>query len=447
MTKSISRRSFQRWLGLGAAGALLAPLTRRLLAEAEGAAVAAPRFFVFTDGNGWGHQGMSRNAELLNTTIRSPTDWDVPNCLQALAPYRSELSIVRGLYNSHDGSQHGSGWATLSHMPKPAQGGPGGISIDRLVAQTLGAADPFSSIALGLSEFGRLDSPAECASADGEGQPFPAFNTPVRAFANIFGNGVPMADQGGAISLLQRDKSLLDAACAETERLEKTLVGFERQKFQQMVTSCRGLEGRLTSRISTLGTATTPTAPAIALDRTGLDPEVIRGHVDVAIQAFALGMTHVAHLSVFGMDAHNDGWGFLGIPGDAHEDLMHGTKPYTQGHTECVRLIADYKARELAYFWGKLKEIPEGNGTMADSTVLIWVNSGGGKHHDGHDYNPIVILGNAAGKLQAGKFIEYGIYQRSVSDVFLSVAQALGVQAQSFGAPEDSKGPIGELLA
>lgn len=439
----LRRRDILRGLQLGAGALFLAPLCRNLVGEAQGAPLARKRLIVFTDGNGWATQGMPTNGTL-RTTVRSETDWDVPAALATLAPHRADLSVVLPLRNPHGRNLHGNSWATLSVVPNTLKGRVGGISFDRAMGQQLGREDVFTSIVLGLAEFGRSEGAVVHTSADGPERPVSAPNSPVRAYAQYIA-GRPVTELAAdPRQVLAQDKSLLDAVCNDVSAARGRLAGFERQKFDQLLESCRALELQLVRRQALTESNSVPTPPSATLTKTGLTPETVRGNTDVLFQALAFGVSRVAHLSILGRDAHNDGWGFLGVGGDGHENLAHmdmgpnWTKPQIiEGYTK----VTDFKAAELAHLWTRLKSVPEGDGTMADHTVVLWINSGGGKHHDGTDDMGVVMLSGSKLTLPRGRYVTLPA-KRAISDLFVSVAQALDVGMTTFGDPNICKGGL-----
>lgn len=440
MTIHIQRRDFLASLGLGAGAALLSPLLHSLVAQAQGIDDGRCNLVVFTDGNGWGHQGMQRS-ELLLTDVRSPSDWDLPSVLQPLSFIRERISIALPLENPFGRNLHGNGWATLNVMPTVG-GGPGGVSLDRWVALQAGLGDAFPSLALGVAT--RNDRPAPCTSSDGPAQPFPAIASPVAAFEYVFGTGtVSGVDPKVALA---RERSLLDAMIDDVKRARDALAGPERAKFDQLLESYRTVEQSLAQRLEIFESRELPPPPDPALDeKTGLEPDVIRAHVDLIALALSFGLTHVAHLSVLGFDAHNAGWGALGHPGDAHEDIAH-VAVGGEAATDAYRAIISYKAGELAHLYQQLEATSVGDATLAERTVFVWVNSGGGKHHDGTVEHPIVIIGDAGGALRAGQYLQFERKERAISDAYLAVGQALGVEADVFGDPQTCKGPLPGLV-
>ena len=441
----MKRRTVIKGLSLGAGATLLAPLVSRLVREARGEEAMAGRknLVVFTDGNGWAHQGgfgtnSSRNSPTLDTEVQSETEWVVPGVLSAFEPLSDRLTVIRPLSNPHDRSLHGSGWATLSAISGDGFS-PGGVSLDRLVAQELGEEDAFSSIALGVST--RPGRPPLCTSADGYKRPFPAIGSPLQAYQRLFGAGED------ANQALEQERSLLDGMMEDVRAVRASLASPERAKVEQMLGSYREMERQLGERQSKLKGRELPRAPK---ESEGLARDTIEGHIDVIKHALGFGLTHVAHLSVMGFDAHNHGWGFLGFDGDAHEQVAHIGSGYDLARADqAYATVIDYKAQQLARLYAHLDTVSVGDTTLSDETIMVWVNSGGGKHHDGAGNHAMVIIADQAGSLRKGRYLtpsgsKHGA--RPIHQAFLAIAQALGVKRDTFGDPKYGDEPLSELL-
>ncbi|MCS6913495.1 MAG: DUF1552 domain-containing protein [Myxococcales bacterium] len=439
LAAKMSRRSFLSAMGTGCGVLLLDLCARDLVSEARAASTQPPRrFIVLVNGNGL-------HAERYRTVVRSETDFDLPAILQPLEPYRQDLLVVQPLYNPHNREFHGNGWATLSVMPSPRTGGdefgpfyglPSGISLDRFLARTIGAQTPFSSINLGLLE--QNDSVPH-VSSDGPGQAFPAERSPVAAYLRLFGSLLPSSGVPPE-HLLAQNRSLLDLVQDDVRRTLRRLSGMERAKLEQYLESLRALEQRL-ARLGPLTKAcSVHAAPEGRLDtlqtsRGPVRPEVIRAHLDVACNALQCGLTRVVAVSIHGNAAAHNRYDFLGDT-RGHHMLCH------EDNKEMLAKIDTFIASQLAYIWGRLRAVPEAGGTMADSTLVLWMNSGGGQHHNGWDNHAAVILGRLGGALRAGRYLTYPAGAHCVSDLFVSLANALGVSIRSFGDPVHCKGPL-----
>lgn len=435
-----TRRSLLRGLSLGAATGFLSPVMRSLTQEARGAEPARKNLFVLTAGNGWGHQGMERNSPLLSpTNIRSPSDWDIADVLKPMEPLKARLSVCRPLKNPFDRNLHGNGWATLSMM-RGDGANPGGVSVDRYVAlNSIAAKDPFPSVALGVAL--RDSSPPACASCDGPRKPYPAIGRPLVAYETLFGSA---AGQGDAEKVLAARDSLLDGMVADVERARQRLAGEQRLKLDQLLDSYRALENQLAAKRLILSKLTPPAAPSEKQNALGLNVEAIRAHVDIAAHAVAFGLTHVVHLSVLGFNDHNAGWGALGFEGDAHENVAHVSGYTKEKSTAAYQAILTFEAELVARFYQTLAQFKTGDSLVSDNTFALWVNSAGGKHHDGGDTHAVVMVTDTSGSVKGGQFLDKGGH--TVSEAFLPVINAMGVKTDVFGDPAYCKGPVPGLV-
>ncbi|MEL6547675.1 MAG: DUF1552 domain-containing protein [Myxococcota bacterium] len=231
-------------------------------------------------------------------------------------------------------------------------------------------------------------------------------------------------------------------------RERNRLVGPERIKMDQLLFSYESLANELRRKREIFDEREPPSAPDPSLNG-GLNRAKVEGMVDLIANAFAFGLTHVAHLSIYGRDAHNAGWGFLGNEhsGDAHEQVAHVSGGFNGTRSEATyRAQINFKAEMLARLYSKLDAIPVGDSTMAKQTVFAWVNSGGGKHHNGGRHSPIVTIGDGDGALQMGKYVEHGS-GRSMNQAYYAISQALGVSGEGFGDPEHGGSVLSSLAA
>jgi hypothetical protein len=90
--------------------------------------------------------------------------------------------------------------------------------------------------------------------------------------------------------------------------------------------------------------------------------------------------------------------------GDVHADYAHdiyGRRTAEDAMTEYGRVHAEHMARILA----ALDAIPEGNGTLLDNTVVLWMSEMADSWH-GFDRYPIVYEGGG-GRLKLGQWAHY----------------------------------------
>ena len=112
----------------------------------------------------------------------------------------------------------------------------------------------------------------------------------------------------------------------------------------------------------------------------------------------------------------------------------------------------------IAEMAGKLDSIPEGDGTMLDHTLIVYMSCSGGDHHGGQADWPFLLVGGSSGRLRMGRYLEFPKYRegghRTIGNLYLSFMKAAGMNPPvSFGQPDsnlkdlDLAGPLAELMA
>jgi hypothetical protein len=125
--------------------------------------------------------------------------------------------------------------------------------------------------------------------------------------------------------------------------------------------------------------------------------------------------------------------------------------------------IRKFHAQRVADLAKRLDAIPEGNGTMLDNTLIVWMSDSGEAHHGFCGEWPMVLVGNLGGRLKtAGRFLQYPAYQqhadqipghRTIANFYLALLHAMGDKREQFGERDlnlkgaDQSGPLTEILA
>ena len=129
--------------------------------------------------------------------------------------------------------------------------------------------------------------------------------------------------------------------------------------------------------------------------------------------------------------------GFGNAHGEAHDD-----------ETGNLQRLDQYNARLLARMIERLEAQPEGSGTMADNTLFAWYDQNGGRHHSPgrrHDDHPLILIGDMQGHFRTGRHVRYEKNQHAVSDGFVSMMHALGIDEDRFGDTSVCRGPLPDL--
>jgi hypothetical protein len=434
----IGRRSFVRGLGLGAGAHLLAPIARGLVSEAMGQAPAQKRFVMFNTTGGlsrdyWPKPGASQ------------TDFTLSEAYSAFAPWKADMTFLEVFSNPFTPDLHGNGISTfnaVNGVAKPHGSIPGGISIDRHIASKLGVGKAFSSLAFS-QVVGGDQSEHESILSDGPGKSFPEDLNPVPAFARIFG-GVEPKGPAAAPGAPPSDGRILDYLRADANKLRARLAGREREKLDQYLESV----GALQDQIRLVGQAqlscNKPMAPDAATypnlwwRKSESIKAGMQAWLDMTVMALACGLTNVVSVGLCEGDL-----GYLGALA-GYPTMYPGTHQMWHGKGSPADHVRYYKYNNdnHVYMWEKLKAFKEGNGTIADGTLMMSNVHNGAEHHNGLDTHFAVLLGNAGGAFKSGRYISYPKKANFVGDLYASMANAVGVPTPKFGDPNLSKGPL-----
>ena len=101
--------------------------------------------------------------------------------------------------------------------------------------------------------------------------------------------------------------------------------------------------------------------------------------------------------------------------------------------------------------------VEEGDGTMLDNTLIIYLSDSGEAHHPNLLEWPVILLGNLGGRLKAGNcLLKYPRYaakgHKTMASLYLSFLHVVGKPREHFGqvdpklADIDTKGSLSELL-
>jgi hypothetical protein len=440
---SLSRRRFL----LGAGGAALAlPLLEGELGNARAAEI--PKRVVF-----FMHEAGTLPTEWRPTT--NSGSLQLSNILSPLEPYKKDLVTVGGLWNAalwtYKGSwdNHSGAKGTLL-TGKDGPGGPldgngnaygSGISVDRVLADRMPkTARKTLDIVAGHNNTGYQG----VFSLTGPNQPVTSrFNDPAKLYADLVGL-VPKNDNTAAKTNARR-ASILDAVRENFASYRKQLGGEDRARLDAHAEYVRAIEQRL--NVGVAAGCVAPTAPP-AINYNTDHEGALKQHVDLLAMALSCDITRVVTLFPQTQQANNPGG--ISIPGGNWHNFLHGPAGSAEV-TATRRSVFRWHYQLLAHLLKKLKETPEGNGSLLDNTLVVAMSEfGTGSTHDWDQKNsptrglPVVLAGSLGGKIKTGRHVEQ--LGRSHNDLLVTLLQLFGHQDTTFGNPAFCTGPIKELL-
>jgi hypothetical protein len=256
--------------------------------------------------------------------------------------------------------------------------------------------------------------------------PVPLEEYPSLAFDSLF-------DNHGR----QRNKSILDRVREQAAGLSRQVSAADKRKLDEYLSSVREVERRVESARDTQETATANARdrgrPLVTMPRpdNGL-PEDIREHMRLMCDVIALGFqtdkTRIATLLLC-RDISGLCYPFLDVR------PSHHTASHNDTSDEYER-ISRYYCSQFAYLAAKLDAMPEGEGTVLDHSLIMFMsNMWSGTSHDSSKV-PLVTAGGLCGTVESGRVLNYlekPDQDRKLCSLYLSIMDRMGVKLDRFG--------------
>ena len=102
-----------------------------------------------------------------------------------------------------------------------------------------------------------------------------------------------------------------------------------------------------------------------------------------------------------------------------------------------------YHVSTLAYFAEQLRDVPDGDGTLLDRSLIMYgTNMGNSNQHQHYDV-PHILVGGANGQLEGNRHVTYDRKTVTTGNLLLSVMDMFGIEKDTQG---DSTGRLEKLV-
>jgi hypothetical protein len=368
--------------------------------------------------------------------------------LQSLAPVRDHITVLTNmeLKNSYPGTHATSNSGFLSAAYAKWTESTDyylGTTVDQVAAQHIGRETRLPSLELAmdlLTTVGQCDNGYACVyqnnlSWSSPTTPLPAEAHPRVVFERLFGDGGTSAER---LAQLRESASLLDWVKEDIARLQKKLGPSDRSKVSNYLDTVREVERRIQK-----AEAETADSKLPDLDRPLGVPASYADHARLMFDLQALAMQgDVTRVITFQLarEASTRTYPEIGVP-EAHHPLTHNG-----GNPEKLAQVAKINAFHVslfAYYLEKLKNTPDGDGSLLDHSMILYGSGMGNPDVHDHVNLPILVAGGGAGQMKGGRHIRYA-EPAPLANLHLTLLEKVGVKMESFA---DSRGTIPELLS
>ncbi len=438
--KHLPRRTFLKGVGVSLALPLLDSMIPARTLLAQTAARPLPRLgFVYVP-----HGAIMDKW----TPASEGAGFEFTPILKPLEPFRDRLNVISGLgHRAADTTAvHSLSPTTwLSGVrPKATQGvdAYAGVTADQVAALQIGQDTILPSMELATEDhsglIGSCDRDYGCIymntlSWRTPTTPMPMEINPRKVFERMFGQGGSATER---LARIKEDKSILDAITRDVASLQLQLGPSDREMMTQYLENVREIERRIQRAEQSQGDEdlTLPARPAgVPFDY----EEHIKLMYDLMTLAYQTDVTRVMTFMV-SREVSNRTYPQVGVT-DGHHAISHH-----QNRAEKMEKnvkIQTYNITQFGYFLEKLKNTPDGDGSLLDHAVLLYGSNMSNSNAHDHFPLPNLVVGGAAGRMKGGRHLKYPEHT-PMANLLVTMLDKVGVRQESLG---DSSGLLANL--
>jgi len=359
-------------------------------------------------------------------------DYEFRTSQESLNPYREDISVISGLShplnrNSGDAHVNPTGFLTSKEIVK-GKTTLNSISIDQVISNFHGGKTQLTSMPLStVGGVGNI-SRTYTLSFDKEGKGIPAWSNLKEIYERMYAASSPVAR-----ARLQKKTHLLNEIYKDAKDLKRNLGKQDQATLDEYLASITELEKKVANDKlwATRGEQLAP--PEMNLDIEFTDVEhYIQSMYDLIYLSFKSDITRVATYQLAsegGTAPTNNLSKHIGIAKDLHQ-LSHSAAKGEDGFKDWG-LWDQFVARQLSYFLNRLKQTPEGDGSLLDR-CLVFQGAATSRVHDNTNY-PLILAGGKHLGHKAGQFVAYDEEKNVLSNLFVRIANAMDVPIEKFG--------------
>lgn len=342
--------------------------------------------------------------------------------LEPLWDNREHMTVFRGLDHGVKGGHFAVHSFLSGVLNSEAQNRPdGNVTIDQYLADEVGFQTRFPSLTVGSE--GGIHGGCQIAWTK-SGVRVPPVTGPAQLFEKLFVSDSQERQQR-RVQENHVQASILDSVLEDANRLARQVNKEDKDKLDEYLTSVRDVEKRLELRQQW----TTQPKPAAPFEKPSNrnaveDLPLLYELIALALQTDS---TRIATLEIGGdfMPQH------LGIKKDYHGLSHHGNDPESIAH---LITLEKYQIEHFGKFVTRLSKMNDGERSLLDSTSVIFGSGMGDANSHKNSDLPIILAGGGYSHGEYREVPREGINKVPLCNLFVDVAQKMGVETDSFGS-------------
>jgi hypothetical protein len=380
------------------------------------------------------------------TPATEGSNFEFSPILRPLEPFRDRVVVVSGLAhktadNAGVHSMSPPTWLSGVRPNDKESAVRAGVTVDQIAAQRMGQGTPFPSLELATEDhsglIGSCDGGYSCTyintlSWRTPTTPLPMEINPRVVFERLFGEGGTPQQRAAR---LRQDRSILDAVTQQAGRLKMSLGAEDQVTMTQYLDNIREIERRIQlAEGQTLTQGETPATPM------GI-PESFEDHIklmfDLQALAFQADLTRV---STFMMARELSQRTYPQVnASDPHHSVSHHEN--NREKIDTLTRIQHYHMKMFAYYLDKLRNAPDGDGSLLDHSMILYGSNMSSSNLHNHFPLPTVVAGGAAGRIKGNRHIRYADHT-PMTNLLVTMLNKLDIPMDRVG---DSTGMLADL--
>jgi len=446
--RHLSRRAILRGLGAAVSLPLLDSMLPALTPLARTAAARKPHLACIEIVHGAAGSTVDGTNKHYWSPEKDGRDFEFTQTLSAIEKHRDYLTVVSGMdldaagafTPSEEGGDHfrsSAAFLTASH-PKMTEGSDihAGTSIDQIYAKYAGQDTPLPSLQLCIED---VDASGACAygyacvysdtiSWASPTQPLPMTLDPRTVFEQMFGDGGTAEERTRRRAL---DQSILDSIGQDVNRLKTGLPAGDKVRLEGYLDDLREIERRIQNVERYNATHSQSAIPQAPLGVPESYEEHVKLMFDLQALAFSAGITRVSAFKL-SRDVSQRVYPGSGVTTPFHSASHHGESPSRIAE---FAKINHYHMTLLNYFLDKLRNTPDGDGSLLDHSVVLYGSPMGDSNVHNHKRVPMLLAGRGNDAFKGNLHLRMP-EGTPAANLYLTMIRRLGVEIDRVG---DSK--------
>ncbi len=369
------------------------------------------------------------------TPAKTGSGFEFTELLKPVEPHRDSLVVVSNLFRPPHGAHSGSStWLTGANIKETeAEDVRAGISLDQVIADKIGGDTQFKSLEVAIEDvsgyIGACDVGYSCTyintiSWKTPTTPLPMEVNPRVLFERLFGgSGTPQE----RLARRRQNASILDSIRADAKDLERGLGPRDQSRLTEYLDDVREIEQRIQkAEKQNAASVEEPNQPIGIPQSYGEHLTLMYDMLKIALQT---DMTRVFTF-MLAREVSQKNFPELGLMDPWHHMSHHRMQPEMIAG---LVTIETYQMKMFSRFLDKLKETPDGDGSLLDHSVILF--GSGMSESDNHDPKnlPLLVAGHGVNLIQGDRHLMHKPTQ-PIANAWLTLGNKFGIEMDTFAA-------------